>query len=102
MSKTSQQAEHRQVLARVNGRVQGVGFRFFVQAEAQRLDLCGWVRNLDAGGVEVLAQGPEEALKQLLARLRQGPALSYVENVAVEWRQADESLSGFQVRPTAW
>ena len=69
----------------VHGRVQGVGFRFFVVRAARRLDLTGSVRNLPDGGVEVLAQGPEEALRRLVDALHHGPMFSQVERVDVKW-----------------
>jgi acylphosphatase len=58
----------------VYGRVQGVGFRFFVQDEAAKLGLTGYARNLSNGrSVEVVAEGPTPALDRLLASLRRGP-----------------------------
>jgi acylphosphatase len=57
----------------VRGRVQGVGFRWFVRERARELGLCGWVRNLEDGDVEVAALGSAEALERLRARLEAGP-----------------------------
>lgn len=68
----------------VYGRVQGVGFRFFVEREARPLGLKGWVRNRSDGSVECLAIGPGEALEQLHHRLRQGPPAARVEQVSRE------------------
>jgi acylphosphatase len=65
----------------VTGRVQGVGFRYFVLRQAQRLGLAGWVRNLPDGGVEAFVEGQPAELKQIEALLRQGPALARVENI---------------------
>jgi acylphosphatase len=65
----------------VRGTVQGVGFRWFVAAEAQRLALVGWVANLPDGRVEVVAQGSETALGQLEVALRRGPRAAQVEGV---------------------
>ncbi len=64
---------------RVGGRVQGVGFRAFVRRTAMRLGLRGWVRNLRDGSVEVVAFGPEEALRELERECRVGPPLARVE-----------------------
>lgn len=50
----------------VNGRVQGVGFRYFVQMEADKRKLAGWVKNRDDGRVEILAEGPENALQSFV------------------------------------
>jgi acylphosphatase len=65
----------------VNGRVQGVGYRYFVLREAEALGITGFARNLPDGRVEVVAEGPDEALARFEARLRQGPAFATVTNV---------------------
>ncbi len=65
----------------ISGRVQGVGFRFYVERQASRLGLSGWVRNSHGGSVEVEASGTEESLKILEQYLRSGPALAHVDNV---------------------
>ena len=65
----------------IEGRVQGVGFRFFVQRVASDLGLRGTVRNLADGRVEVYAMGEEEALTQLRSQLETGPRLSRVEKI---------------------
>ena len=66
---------------RVRGRVQGVGFRYFVQCEAVRLKLDGWVRNLDSGEVELHAQGQPAALDELAGALHRGPRFADVRGV---------------------
>src|SRR5205809_6533262 len=65
----------------VRGRVQGVGFRWFVEREAHILGISGWVRNNSDGSVEVLAQGTREQLLGLRSRLRQGPRAARVDDV---------------------
>ncbi len=92
----------RQLRARVSGRVQGVGFRYFVRDHAARLSLKGWVRNLADGEVEVVAQGTPEALGKLLKMLHEGPSLAWVQRVNVEWQPPDLSLATFEMRPTGW
>lgn len=82
----------------VSGRVQGVGFRYFVVRQAQRLALRGYARNESDGSVEVLAQGPRPALERLLAYLRQGPPAAHVRDVQVTWSKPTEHVSGFHVR----
>ena len=67
----------------VEGRVQGVGFRFFVEAEANKLGLRGYVRNLYDGRVEVYVMGEETLLERFRKRLEQGPPASRVERVEV-------------------
>ena len=86
----------------VRGRVQGVGFRWFVQHEAQGLGLSGWVRNSFDGGVEVLACGSEQQLALLRSRLERGPRAARVD--AVEESAAEvtaKDQSGFRIEG-AW
>ena len=67
----------------ISGRVQGVGFRYFVQRTATTAGLGGWVKNRRDGTVEAMAAGSEEQLDAFELELRRGPALSRVEHVAV-------------------
>jgi acylphosphatase len=83
---------------RVGGRVQGVGFRYFVTRAARRAGVTGWVRNLPDGDVEVLAQGPQDALDALVAEVRQGPRYSRVVRCAVEREASEERFDSFEVR----
>jgi Acylphosphatases len=68
----------------VKGRVQGVGFRWFVQREAAELGLRGWVRNTDAGHVEVVASGEAQVLAELKESLKKGSRGSRVDAVMEE------------------
>jgi acylphosphatase len=86
------------VRARVTGRVQGVGFRYATLQEARQRGLSGWVRNLADGCVEVLAQGPEDAVDELLGWLAVGPRFASVVNVEVAAVEPDGGLSTFSVR----
>ena len=65
----------------IQGRVQGVGFRWFVHREASELELRGWVRNTEDGDVEVVAHGEESDLAELRASLRRGPRGSRVDRL---------------------
>ena len=85
------------VLAR--GRVQGVGFRWFVSDLAADAGLRGWVRNLADGGVECVAEGPRRGVEQLISRLRDGPPWAVVDSLEVSWEEPSGDLEGFQVRP---
>ena len=71
----------------VSGRVQGVGFRYFVQQKATVLGLNGWTRNLDDGSVEVYATGPAAKLEDLNGLLRRGSRMSDVRGVEVSEAQ---------------
>ena len=82
----------------VRGRVQGVGFRWFVEREAHILQIAGWVRNNHDASVEVLAQGTREQLAGLHARLREGPRASRVDAVEVSDAEPAPGLSSFQIR----
>lgn len=84
---------------RVTGRVQGVGFRWFVVQTARQCDVEGDVRNLRDGSVEVRARGTEAALDRLLAALRTGPPASRVEQVETLAAEDDWQFVGFDVRP---
>ncbi len=83
----------------VRGRVQMVGFRYFVVEEARALGLTGWVRN-GAGGetVEVVAEGDEDRLRRLEAALREGPRLAHVDAVETDWSDTLEGYSSFEMR----
>jgi acylphosphatase len=87
----------------VKGRVQGVGFRWFVHREAAALGLHGWVRNTESGHVEVVASGDSDRLRQLEAALYKGSRGSRVD--AVDQRDLDpsegEALGPFQIEG-AW
>ena len=76
----------KQVHLFVRGRVQGVFFRASTQREAKRLGLTGWVKNRPDGGVEILAEGEEESLKDLIGWANRGPSAARVERVDVRWR----------------
>mgnify|MGYP006186024945 CR=1 FL=1 len=90
--------EQRQLSARVLGRVQGVGFRHFARAEAERLALTGWVRNEYDGSVQVVAEGPPEKLAQLERALHRGPSYAHVTHVETAWKEASGTFSRFEVR----
>jgi acylphosphatase len=84
--------------AYVRGRVQGVGFRYYVVEKALALGLRGYARNEYDGSVEVLAQGPRSTLERLVTLLWKGPSAAQVSEVNTAWRQPTEHLSGFHVR----
>lgn len=87
----------KQVVFFVRGRVQGVFFRASTQREAKRLGLTGWVKNRGDGSVEVLAEGEEEGLRELIAWAGHGPSASRVERVDVRWRGFSGEFSDFRI-----
>jgi acylphosphatase len=87
--------------ATVDGRVQGVSFRYFVVEQADLLNLNGWVRNCWTGSVEVCAEGSRLDLEQLLQAMRLGPPMARVDHVDSEWQPYTGEFKDFQVRSTA-
>ena len=85
----------------VRGRVQGVGFRWFVEREAHMLGIAGWVRNRPDGSVEVLAMGSRDQLVGLRARLRQGPRAARVDEVEEAEAKPVAGLNAFRIEG-AW
>jgi acylphosphatase len=83
--------------ATVRGRVQGVFFRGFVQRNARRLGISGYVRNLPDGSVEVQAEGERARLKELEEHLRTGPPASSVREVVTDWSEYTGEHTGFYV-----
>ena len=81
----------------VQGRVQGVGYRYFILRQADALGVSGFARNLADGAVEVLAEGTGAALADFEARLREGPAFAEVASVERE-ASSDRGSSGFHIR----
>jgi len=85
----------------VRGRVQGVGFRWFVEREAHTLGIAGWVRNNPDSSVEVFAIGSRDQLAALHSRLREGPRAARVDNVEVFEAQPTPGLTNFRIEG-AW
>lgn len=81
------EVEESPVRARVvaRGRVQGVGFRVFLQSQAIRLGLSGWVRNLPDGRIEAEVDGPAVLVDECIQAVKRGPSLAWVEDIEVEW-----------------
>jgi acylphosphatase len=94
MNSTTEKRLH----AKVFGRVQGVGFRYFVMTAAIEIGLTGWVRNRRDGSVEVIAEGDIAQLKQLVGVLERGSRSSAVTDVKSELQPASGEFSSFFVR----
>jgi len=99
MTSTEKSAEARRFLVR--GRVQGVGFRWFVEREAHILGIAGWVRNNSDSSVEVFAVGTREQLSGLRSRLREGPRAARVDDVEELEAKPVPSLTTFRIEG-AW
>ena len=84
----------------VEGRVQGVGFRYFTQEKGIFLGLTGWVRNRWEGTVEVVAEGPRKDVETLLDAVRRGPRADTAQNVKFDFQDATGEFSSFQIRQT--
>ncbi len=88
----------RRVHILVSGKVQGVFYRATTKEVADRLGLTGWVRNLPDGRVEIVAEGEEDALKNLISWCWEGPPLARVDNVEVRWESYRGEYDSFSVR----
>ena len=84
----------------VEGRVQGVSFRYFVERNAISLNLTGWVRNRWEGTVELAAEGKREDLDKLVVALQRGPRSAFVSKVKTTWHPATGEFHGFSIRRT--
>jgi len=82
----------------IEGRVQGVGFRYFTRRTARRLGIAGYVRNLPDGSVEALARGSDADLEALERRLREGPPGASVESVGVSEATGTFTENDFIIR----
>jgi acylphosphatase len=79
------------------GRVQGVAYRFYAEKCAARLGVTGWVRNLDDGRVEVLAEGSAGQIETFLERLREGPRLARVDEFDVRRETSTGEFADFRI-----
>jgi acylphosphatase len=94
---TSLRGRPRRIVAKAVGRVQGVGYRAFCADEAMRLHVDGFARNLGDGvTVEVVAEADEPTLRRFVARLREGPPFSRVDDVDFRWEDATGEFRGFE------
>ena len=82
----------------ISGRVQGVFFRASTRDEAHRLGLRGWVRNLETGDVEAVAEGDPHAVERFIDWCRQGPRLASVSRVDISEEPSGERLNSFTIR----
>ena len=98
MTDTCDIAGHRSVQVRIEGNVQGVGFRNWTQRLAGQLSLTGWVRNRRDGSVEAVFSGAAQAVEEAVKRCRMGPRSAKVTDVTVI-NENVALVDGFQIRP---
>lgn len=82
----------------VEGRVQGVNFRYYVLRKANELGINGYVRNLKDGDVEILAQGTRDSIDKLIEYVKSNPGSSFVTNLDVNWEEPKTYFSKFQIK----
>ena len=81
----------------IKGRVTGVFFRASAQREARRLGIMGWVKNRNDGSVEILAEGDEDAVKELISWAHHGPSAARVDVVDVRWKGYTGEFADFRI-----
>ena len=81
----------------VSGKVQGVSYREFARREAEKLNLTGYVKNLDNDSVELVAEGNETDLKKFVTICRKGPLMAFVKNIELKESEATSEFEGFDI-----
>jgi acylphosphatase len=89
---------NKRISALVQGRVQGVGFRYFTRDRARVYGITGWVRNRQDGAVEFEAQGGSRDIDAFVAEIRKGPGLSHIEDMTINELPVEKSGEGFEIR----
>ena len=83
---------------RIEGFVQGVGFRYFCLGHARNLDLTGWVKNNPDGSVSALAEGDRSSIESFITEMKIGPSSAVVKDVSIKWLDLTGQYSDFKVR----
>ena len=83
---------------RVEGIVQGVGFRFFTQDKAQEYNLKGYVKNIYDGSVEIYAEGEKSILEKFITDIKRGPRMSRVESTDIRWIDVENQYESFTIK----
>jgi acylphosphatase len=83
---------------RVRGRVQGVGFRSYIQQVGTQMGLKGWVRNVGYDGVEIMVEGEQLKVDKFIELAKAGPRASRVDETSVEWEMYSGNFKGFNVK----
>lgn len=82
----------------VRGRVQGVGYRYFIARAISDFDVNGYVKNLYNGDVEIFAEGRNEFLEELVKIAKKGPPHAYVDEAKIEWLEFKDKYNNFEIR----
>jgi acylphosphatase len=82
----------------IEGRLQGMNFRYHTQQQAQKLGLAGFVRNLSDGRIEIDAQGDDESVEEMLAWCQEGPQNAQLKSILFRYDEPNEHLTDFTVR----
>lgn len=88
----------KRIEAIISGRVQMVMFRDFTKRQADKLGVVGMVENKSGGTVHVIAEGEEDVLKQLIAKMESGPIAARVDDVVVEWKDTTGEFTEFSIK----
>ncbi|OIO33269.1 MAG: hypothetical protein AUJ70_03555 [Candidatus Omnitrophica bacterium CG1_02_40_15] len=80
-----------------SGHVQGIGFRYTAQDIAMGMGLAGWVKNLEDGRVEIIAEGKEEDLKEFLDKISKGQLGRYITNAELSWEKPAGEFDSFEI-----
>lgn len=94
----SSQNEPARARIRVQGRVQGVGFRAHIEYYAREIGVTGWVRNVGRDSVESVAEGSRDRVERFIKKVKEGPRASRVDEANVEWGEASGEFGDFSVR----
>jgi|SRR5699024_5971822 len=81
----------------IEGKVQGVGFRYFTKINAEEIGVVGWVQNLPDGRVEAIFEGPEDHIDELVDRCEKGPGASRIDDVDFEWEEPTAEFDRFKI-----
>ncbi|MBU1913485.1 MAG: acylphosphatase [Candidatus Omnitrophica bacterium] len=81
-----------------SGRVQGIGFRYTAQNIAENLGIYGWVKNLEDGRVEIVAESEEKNLKEFLDKISKGPLGRYIKDMDVAWENPSKEFNDFSIK----
>ena len=85
----------------IEGRVQGINYRWWTKKTADNLGLTGWVRNLTDGRVEAVFEGPKTNVSEMIKKCKSGPMLAGVKHIDVSWEKATGEFKGFEIFATS-